>query len=153
MDNGKTICLPIFQHGGIKIVVYKLFLFGRVQNLSFGKEFRFVNYQTYLVIRYVDSFLHNPEFNNPEKNGLIKTLWEKEKMLVTSMYSFSTRFSTLSQTITSFQLHLKCSLQMLSSSVTGFPLDIFFLAPPVSPNEKSLHHIEKNGASFNLDWS
>ena len=32
-------------------------------------------------------------FNNLEKRNLLKTLWEKEKMLVTSMFSFS--FSTL----------------------------------------------------------
>ena len=28
-------------------------------------------------------------FNNPEKRNLLKRLWEKEKMLVTSIFSFS----------------------------------------------------------------
>ena len=32
---------------------------------------------------------HNPDFNDPEKKSLLKTLWEKEKMLVTSIFSFS----------------------------------------------------------------
>ena len=39
----------------------------------------------------------------------------------------------------------------------GFTLYLFFLAPPLSPNEKSLRHIEKNGASWchfkNKSWS
>ena len=28
-------------------------------------------------------------FNDPQQRGLLKTLWEKEKMLVTSIFSFS----------------------------------------------------------------
>ena len=30
-----------------------------------------------------------PTFNDPEKEGFLKTLWEKDKMLVTSIFSFS----------------------------------------------------------------
>ena len=29
-----------------------------------------------------------PSFNDPEKEVFLKTLWEKEKMLVTSIFSF-----------------------------------------------------------------
>ena len=38
--------------------------------------------------------------------------------------------------------------EKLDKSIAGFPLDIIFLAPPLSPNEKNLRHIEKNGASW-----
>ena len=32
-------------------------------------------------------------FNNPKEKRLLKTLWEKEKMQVTSIFSFSHMFS------------------------------------------------------------
>ena len=32
---------------------------------------------------------HNPNFQQPWEKSLLKTLWEKEKMLVTSIFSFS----------------------------------------------------------------
>ena len=31
----------------------------------------------------------NPDFQRPLKRSLLKTIWEKEKMLVTSIFSFS----------------------------------------------------------------
>ena len=35
-----------------------------------------------------------PTFNEPKKETFWKTMWEKEKMLVTSIFSFSTMFPT-----------------------------------------------------------
>ena len=34
-----------------------------------------------------------PTFNEPRERGLFKTIWEKEKMLVTSIFSFSQNVS------------------------------------------------------------
>ena len=34
-------------------------------------------------------FPKNPTFNDPKEEGFGKTLWEQEKMLVTSIFSFS----------------------------------------------------------------
>ena len=34
-------------------------------------------------------FLHNDTFWRPRETSLLKTLWEKEKLLITSNFSFS----------------------------------------------------------------
>ena len=34
-------------------------------------------------------------FNDPKEEGLLKTLWEKKKIVVTSIFFFPTMFSTL----------------------------------------------------------
>ena len=57
-----------------------------------------------------------PTFNNPEIN-LLKTLWEKEKILVTSIFSFPTIFSTLPKT--DFNFSVKFNL----SSANAFSFD------------------------------
>ena len=54
----------------------------------------------------------------------------------------------MSQTVIVHFDSLKFKTGSLTECYTGFPLDIFFLAPPLLPNEKSLRHIEKNGASW-----
>ena len=40
-----------------------------------------------------------PTFTDPQKRSLLKTLREKEKILVTSIFSFSPQFSTLSKSV------------------------------------------------------
>ena len=42
-----------------------------------------------------------PTFNDPEKESLFKTLWEKEKMLVTSIFYFS--HNVFNPSLTEFQ--------------------------------------------------
>ena len=37
----------------------------------------------------VNSLPHNPDFYDPEKEAFEKTLWVKEKILVTIIFSFS----------------------------------------------------------------
>ena len=39
--------------------------------------------------RCISSLPYNPDFQRPWESSLLKTLWEKEKMLVTSIFSFS----------------------------------------------------------------
>ena len=85
MDNGKTICPPIFRYGGIKILV--------TMQASFTGYGMVKGYELYLL---------NPCANKPWllpvcDRSLLKTLGEKEKSLVMSNFSFSlsifTRFS------------------------------------------------------------
>ena len=38
---------------------------------------------------FVNSLPHNPDFKQPRRKSLLKTLWKKEKILVTSIFSFS----------------------------------------------------------------
>ena len=64
--------------------VCKLFQFDRVKNfvvwLRVKCPYTFFSLTLYHTI---------PTFNNPEKENLLKTLWEKKKMPVTSIFSFS----------------------------------------------------------------
>ena len=39
-----------------------------------------------------NSLLHSPDFWRPWEEKLLETLWEKDKMLVTSIFSFSLSF-------------------------------------------------------------
>ena len=57
-----------------------------------------------------------PTFNDPEKEKKMTTLWEKEKMLVTSIFSFSHKvfYWSKKKKKSVFKLHLFCHLQMLS---------------------------------------
>ena len=72
-----------------------------------------------MVIKTINSLLKPfttqiPTFNEPQKIDLLKTLWEKEKMLVTSIFSFSHNVFLQSQKEFSvYKLHLFSCLQML----------------------------------------
>ena len=58
---------------------------------------------------------HKYHFQQPCIRSLLKTLWEKKKMLVTSIFSFFPRWVLpFPIQISNFQLHLFCCLQMLS---------------------------------------
>ena len=61
-----------------------------------------------------------PTFNDPEKVAFfLKTLWKKEKMLVTSIFSFSHNvFYPSQKSFFFFESHFFCRLQMLSN-LTG----------------------------------
>ena len=75
---------------------------------------------------YVNPFPNNPWFSRPWGIGLWKTLWEKEKMLMTNIFSFSYNvffpiwhrnyFLTLSQT-TNFRLQNSKGLQTAISNL------------------------------------
>ena len=55
----------------------------------------------------------NPDFQRPLKRSLLKTIWEKEKMLVTSIVLFPQCFLPVPERISLFKSHLFCRLQML----------------------------------------
>ena len=65
----------------------------------------------------VNSLLHNPDFKRPCIRSLLKTLWEKEKMLVTSIFSFSHNVFYPSKTNFSF------GVTFILSSANPFNLD------------------------------
>ena len=48
-------------------------------------------------------------FDDPEKQAFLKTLWEKEKLLVTSNFSFSTVFSNHFDNFLPFNSNLNLS--------------------------------------------
>ena len=85
----------------VKIVVCKLFQFGSVQNLLFGKGLRSAHIVltriTYLewctlyhtTLNDLNPFPNKPWFLRVCITSLLKTLWEKEKLLVTNNFSFS----------------------------------------------------------------
>ena len=54
----------------------------QMQNHLSGKHF-------YLTHGFLYSLPHNPNFKGPQEKSLLKTLCEKKKMLVTSIFSFS----------------------------------------------------------------
>ena len=79
-----------------KIVVCKFFQFGILQNLSFGKGLNYriclltlsqtTNFRPFQISKTLQTKILNSMKSSP--NGL-KTLGEKEKLLVTSNFSFS----------------------------------------------------------------
>ena len=69
-------------------------------NLLFGKE---------LTLSHTI-----PTFNDLETRSLLKTLWEKEKMPVTSIFSFSHNvLNPIKDKNQHYELHLHCRLQIL----------------------------------------
>ena len=66
--------------------------------------------------RFPNPLSHHPDFEGPWERSLLKILWEKEKILVTNIFSFSHNVFYLSQyNFQFFQSHLFCSLQVLSA--------------------------------------
>ena len=69
-----------------------------------------------IVWEWVNSLPQNPVFSLARQRGLFKTLWEKEKMLVTSIFSFFPNcFLPFPKQISIFQSRLFCCLQVLSN--------------------------------------
>ena len=93
-----------------------------------GIYFYFVN-KHFLVCRYWDFNSHTkckqktesltfsqtkPWFSCVCRTGLLKTLWEMEKLFVTSNFSFSYMFSTRLENFLPFSSNSKCRLLTLS---------------------------------------
>ena len=71
-------------------------------------------------------------FNHPGKVSLMKTLWEKKKMLVTSIFSFSHNdFNPTRGKFQNFDSHLNCLLQQISN----------WISPKFHCLEKTLCHM------------
>ena len=49
------------------------------------------------IIVFLTFLPHNPDLKRPEVKSLLKTWWEREKMLVTAFSPFPTMFSILSK--------------------------------------------------------
>ena len=71
-------------------------------------------YKSISCKEFVNPLPYNPDFKQHWRTRLLKTLWAKEKMLVTSIFSFSRCFLSISKGISVFKLHLFCCLQTLS---------------------------------------
>ena len=76
--------MRIYHGIGRKMMIYKMIMFWGSAINKFRASVKLTVYQT------------TPIFSDPLKKKALKTLWEKEKMLVTSIFSFPTVFSTLS---------------------------------------------------------
>ena len=68
------------------------------------------------IVKYrVNSFPRNPNFKRTQQGSCLKTLWEKEKMLVISIFSFFPQCFLPFQNQNSIsESHLFCCLQILS---------------------------------------
>ena len=66
-----------------------------------------------LFLRVVNPFLHDDTFWRPWETSLLKTLWEKEKLLVMSNFSFSQCFLPVWITFCHFRQIWNCCLQTL----------------------------------------
>ena len=60
------------------------FVFGRVENIVGKGEYVCYNF---VVWERFNSLLNNPDFQQPQQRSLLNTLWEMEKMLVTTILS------------------------------------------------------------------
>ena len=58
---------------------------------------------------HVNPFPYNDTFWCPWETSLLKTLWEKEKLLITSNFSYLTVFSTRLDNFLPFSSNLKLS--------------------------------------------
>ena len=90
-ENGKMLVIHIFSFPNI---VFKSF--PAKDSDSFTQQILLISWDFPLVTNIfscsgnVLTLYHTiPTFNDPDKRSLLKTLWEKEKMLVTSIFSFS----------------------------------------------------------------
>ena len=92
--------------------------FPTFSSLQKKTKFLFVSYFYFVTCKcsefgQVQNFVNSlATFNDPQ--SLLKILWEKEKMLVTSIFSFSHNIFYPFQKEFVFKLHLFCCLQMLS---------------------------------------
>ena len=90
---------------------------------------------------------HNPEFKQPQNRILLKTLWEQEKMLVTSIFSFSHNVSYPSQN--KFQISAKFDLLSANASNLdqskyfsfGKELTLYDTIPRLNDPEKEGHSV------------
>ena len=123
----------------IEIVVCKLFQFGGIQNLSCGKGLmsclQTVEVCTSLTFCHLLTLSLNPFPNKPLflrvcSKCLLKTMWEKEKLLVTSNFSFfhivfypsgklSAIFIIFEIIVCELQVTISILMKMAESSLNG----------------------------------
>ena len=71
----------------------------------------------------INPLLHNPDFNDLEKESFLKTLWEQKKMLVTSNFSSLQQcFLPFKNQISFFLAHLSTTCSRGAFRVTGCPI-------------------------------
>ena len=79
-----TSILFLFQSNSYDIAIGKQFP-PPCQNLDLSS----IKFKSYLIHKCFNSFPNKPWFSHVCSTSLWKTLWEKEKLLVTSNFSFS----------------------------------------------------------------
>ena len=67
-----------------------------------------------LSLSFCNPFPNKPQFLRVCSTSLLKTLWEKEKLLLTSNFSFFQCFLPVRRTFCHFHQTLNCRLQTLS---------------------------------------
>ena len=80
----------------------------------FNKVFNHQMINTILLVTLINPFPNKPWFLRVCSTSLLKTLWEKEKLLVTSNFSFSQWFLPICRTFCHFHPIWNCRLQTLS---------------------------------------
>ena len=89
---------------GAKCICSEGFVLNATDKICYGKLIRSVFLTLYRTIL---------TFSNPYKKGLLKTLWEKEKMLVNSIFFFShSVFFPVNERSHYLRSNLICCLQM-----------------------------------------
>ena len=73
----------------VYFVIFKCFEFGRVQNFAIGKRVKELTRILLLRRQLLTLSKTSPCFSRVCSTSLLKTLWEKEKMLLTINFSFS----------------------------------------------------------------
>ena len=85
----------------------------------FFEQYKSQKQSTVSTLNYFHPFSNKPWFLRFSDTSLLKTLWEKEKLIVTSNFSFPTVFSTHLANVLPFSPHLKLS------SANSFSLEEF----------------------------
>ena len=100
-------------------------------------------YITYVIKRGFTPFHHRYSFWHINNRQLLKTLWEKEKLLITSNFSFFQQCFLLNRIFVSLFLHyfgIKYWLSSASKSVQEFSVvgSIFYMSKDILPLERRL---------------
>ena len=89
-------------------------IFAAVSNVRTNRFHLLAYDRKYLVSCRFNPFPNKPWILRVCTSSLLKTLWENDKLLVTSNFSFPTVFSTVVENILPFSSNIKCRLQTLS---------------------------------------
>ena len=96
----------------------------RMQRTSWIVLFYLIRHHIQKCVTKASTLYHTiPIFNDLGKRSILKTLWEKEKMMVSSIFSVAHDVSTLSKTNFNFSVAFICCLQILpiSTCLNPFP--------------------------------
>ena len=98
----------VFYSSQNKFKFFSHIYFAVCEYSQFGKDKNFV------ILERVDPFPNIPWFSHVCSSSLLKTLWEKEKLLIMSNVSFSHSVFYPFRELSAIFINLNCRLQSLS---------------------------------------